>query len=176
MISFEVPGLPVAQPRQRHRIAKTKDRKDWVQNFTPAKDGVNTFKAAIQIACRSAYQGPPLEGPLGLQIVFIFPRPSRLRWKKRAMPRQWRAEKPDLDNLCKSVKDALKGISWLDDAQVAYLVAIKIYASGEEPIGTTVEISQLSETPPLIITSNGGILTTSAGEPASGFCGLPDCP
>lgn len=39
--------------------------------------------------------------------------------------------KPDLDNLVKTVKDALNGVAWEDDAQVVYIDAHKFYAKPE---------------------------------------------
>jgi Holliday junction resolvase RusA-like endonuclease len=84
---------------------------------------------------------------LKLEVLFLIPRPARLRWKKRAMPRCWHASKPDLDNLIKSVKDALKSILWHDDSQVAELVAQRLHCSGQEAPGVTVVLERLAGDP-----------------------------
>ncbi len=143
MISFTVPGLPVAQPRQRHRIIPGKA---FVQNYTPTKAPVNEFKAAIRLAFAAAFGGGPFAGPLSLSVLFVFPRPKNMVWKSRPMTREYHAKKPDADNLLKSLKDALKGLAWLDDSQVSTVTATKIIAAGGEQARTEVVI-QLARSP-----------------------------
>lgn len=143
MIRFTVPGLPIAQPRQRHRVV-TSGGRTFASNYTPKTAPVNSFKAAVRLACAAAHTGQPLEGPLVLTVVFVFPRPSALRWKSREMPRQYHAKKPDVDNLVKSLKDALKSLAWSDDSQVAIVRASKLIASGDEQSRTMVEICRLN--------------------------------
>jgi Holliday junction resolvase RusA-like endonuclease len=143
MIRFTVPAVPVAQPRQRHRVCAPAGGKSFVQNFTPAKHPVQAFKATARLAASGAYFGPPLTGPLSMIVVFLMPRPGRLIWKKRPMPRCFHESKPDLDNLWKSLKDALKGTVWVDDNQVADAILRKLYASGGEPPHVEVEIRSL---------------------------------
>lgn len=129
MITFHIPSIPIAQPRQRHRISQTAATA-YASNYTPAKHPVNTFKAAVQLACQQAYKGPPLEGPLSLTIEFYLPRPKNKIWKTKAMPAYLHTGKPDIDNLVKSVKDALTGLAWRDDSQVACLIATKSVCDG----------------------------------------------
>jgi len=141
-VSFVVPGVPVAQPRQRTRIVEAEDR-TYTQNYTPAKHPVNAFKAAVALAVAAAYQGPPLEGPLRVSVLFLLPRPGRLIWKRREMPRVWAPVKPDRDNLEKSLQDALNGQLWADDAQIVAGAVRKMYASGDEQPHTEVEVMTL---------------------------------
>lgn len=122
-ITFTVPAVPVAQPRQRHRIVHAKG-KAFTSNYTPAKDPVNVFKAACQIAAAEAYKGPPLTGPLEVWITFVMPRkkPSWLKKSSRWFA-EWKAgdrvphasTRNDRDNLMKSLQDALNGLLWQDD-------------------------------------------------------------
>jgi Holliday junction resolvase RusA-like endonuclease len=142
VISFTVPGLPYAQPRQRHRIAGAGGKR-FVQNYTPKDDPVNEFKASVRLAFAQAYSGQPLAGPIAISALFVFPRPGRLIWKKRPMPRQYHDVKPDADNLLKSLKDALKSLAWADDSQVAVLRGIKVYAAGGEQTRTEVQIKEI---------------------------------
>lgn len=144
MIAFHVPTIPVAQPRQRHRVIAAQGR-TFVGNYTPAKHPVNAFKASVQMAARQAYQGPPIAGALELTVVFLFPRPGRLVWKKRPMPRCHHASKPDCENVLKALQDALSGIVFVDDAQVCSVKMQKWYAAGDEQPGCEVEIVPLSE-------------------------------
>jgi Holliday junction resolvase RusA-like endonuclease len=155
MIKFHVPGLPVAQPRQRQRVVMAKGRA-FATNYTPRKDPVNEFKAAVRLAGQQAGEAAvrqvvgnehltlfpfePIDGPVAVTLLFLFPRPTRLRWKKRPMPREPHTSKPDIENLAKAVLDALKSILFLDDAQVCRLVIEKHYAAADEPVGVHVEV------------------------------------
>jgi len=141
-ITFTVAAVPVAQPRQRHRIINTGDRV-FAQNYTPTKDPVNAFKAKVGQAAEQAYQGPPLQGPLALDLVFVLPRPGYLCWKTKPMPRLFHTSKPDADNLAKAVKDALSGLLWRDDCQVCKLTAEKHIAAGDEQPSVLVRLTPL---------------------------------
>lgn len=142
-ITFVVPAVPVAQPRQQQRVIKTKDGRVFATNFTPRGAPVQDFKASVRMAAQEAYQGPPLEGPLSMSMVFVMPRPGRLRWKKRPMPRCWHSQAPDADNLMKSTLDALKSLLFVDDASICMASAKKVFASGDEQPHVEVRISTL---------------------------------
>lgn len=131
LISFIVPTVPVAQPRQRHRGFICKG-KVITHNYTPQDHPVNAFKTHCQIALREVYQGTPIEGPISLSLTFIMPRPQSLCRKKDPTGRIWHISKPDADNLAKAFKDALKSMAWNDDSQVCRLVATKCYAAIDE--------------------------------------------
>lgn len=142
MIAFHVNAVPVPQPRQRHRVV-TSNGRTFATNYTPKGASVNVFKACVRMALESAYRGAPIEGPIYLTVIFLLPRPGRLIWKTRPMPRVPHIGKPDTDNLVKSLKDALSGLAWRDDAQVFNLTAVKWYASGDEAPGVDVSIHHL---------------------------------
>jgi Holliday junction resolvase RusA-like endonuclease len=141
-ILFTIPGLPIAQPRQRHRVVAMGGRV-IAQNYTPTKSPVNVFKAGAQQAFAAVYSGPPLEGPLVLTVLAVFPRPKRLIWKSKPMPRQYHTCKPDADNLAKALKDALTSLAWKDDCQVSILRVAKVYGRGDEQPRVEVGIQQL---------------------------------
>lgn len=141
IVRLSVPCVPIAQPRQRHRVVQTADR-TFVQNYTPARDPVNAFKASLQDAASKAHRGGPIEGPLAARMLLLFPRPGRLRWKTRPMPRCPHASKPDAENVAKAVLDALTGLLWFDDAQVCDLIVKKRYAAGDEPAGVYLEVQR----------------------------------
>lgn len=131
LIEFVVPGDPVAQPRQRHRVC-TNNGRAMVCNYTPAKDPVNAYKRAIQICARQAYSGTPIDGAVRVSLVAVFERPKS-RCKKQNS-REPKTTKPDIDNLQKSVFDALNGIVWRDDSCVCAVLAVKeLCGDGEEP-------------------------------------------
>ncbi len=139
-IHFKVPAVPVAQPRQRHRI-QTTGAGSFVRNYTPTKHKVNDFKATARMAAAAVHSGPPLIGPLKMTIVFVFPRPKALIWKTKPMPRIPHSAKPDRDNCEKALLDALKGTLFVDDAQVCDGPVQKFYAAGDEQphVSVTVE-------------------------------------
>ena len=141
-IRFTVPGEPVPQPRQRHRIVG-KGPKAFVQNYTPAKHPVNDYKQAIQKAASRVFAGEPVESPLLLEVVFIFPRQANKNWKTKPMPRYLHHQKPDIDNLLKSLKDALNKQVWKDDSQVCKVSATKWRAAGDEQPRTEITIKPI---------------------------------
>lgn len=142
-IHFNVPTLPIAQPRQRTRVTKARNGKTFAQNYTPKNDPVNAYKAALQQAATDAYSEAPLDSPLLLVVEFVLPRNKGLMWKKKPMPRMRHTTKPDLDNLLKSTKDALSGVLFRDDKQVCSVQATKWIASGDEQPHVEIRICEL---------------------------------
>ena len=131
-IEFIVPCVPIAQPRQRHRIVHA-GGKSFASNYTPKDDPVNAFKAAVQVAAAASYSGPPLAVPLIVDFTFLMPRPQALIWKTKPMPRcPCATKKNDRDNLMKSVQDALNGLLWADDGLIYDGRTTKLYAAGDE--------------------------------------------
>ena len=86
------------------------------------------------------WSGAPLPPPLRLDVTFLFERPKRLLTKKAPKGRVAHVVKPDLSNLIKAVEDALNGLPYHDDAQIADIVARKRYCSEGERPGIEVEI------------------------------------
>lgn len=87
----------------------------------------------------SAPAGGPWSGPVQLNLSFWIQKPVSL-------PKSffWATKKPDLDKLARAVKDALKGIIYVDDAQVVRTILEKNY--GDAP-GVDVEILRLEGVP-----------------------------
>jgi Holliday junction resolvase RusA-like endonuclease len=145
--SIKVRAIPIAQPRARAVAFQGRAR----MHDAPKSHAIHDYKASVRMAV--AEQIPaPLKGPLALSIVFIMPRPQS-HFRSGAMsdrlkdsaPR-WHTSKPDLDNLIKGAKDALKGVAWDDDSQVAvYPNCEKRYVSGkEQPPQTLIEIREIT--------------------------------
>jgi Holliday junction resolvase RusA-like endonuclease len=126
VVEFRVPCVPVAQPRQRHRIVSSGGQ-TFSSNYTPTKDPVNAFKAAAAMAAQQAYRGAPLQGPLSVEMVFVMPR-TKPAWLKKSSPwwKPWKSgervphaiSRNDRDNLMKSLQDALNGTLWVDDGLI----------------------------------------------------------
>ena len=75
------------------------------------------------IAARAA-GAVPFEGPVTVVLTFDYDA-DETRVKVTPKP-DGKATRPDVDNLCKLVMDALNGVAWKDDGQVAMLLAVKI--------------------------------------------------
>lgn len=134
-LRFEVPGVPVAQPRPR---ATVRGGHATVYG-APSKHPVNVFKAAVQLAASNAGAVPTYR-PCAMTVTFWFPRPKSMTWKKRDMPAMPCVKKPDCDNLIKSVCDALNSIAYVDDSQVVRVVIEKWICAGSESPRCEVEI------------------------------------
>ena len=126
-LAFIVPAIPIAQPRQRHALIAGR-----IRNFTPTDSPVNAFKATCRQSLASVYSGPPVAGPLRMDLVFVYPRPKSMIWKSRPMLRAWHAIKPDRDNGMKSIQDALEGLVYLNDSQICAGSVEKWIESGDE--------------------------------------------
>ena len=141
MITFEVPGVPIAKARP-----KFARRGKFVSTYNPqeSEEGMWLVKAM------AAMPKEPIIGPIALTCVFFFPIPQSWSKKKQKAAADWslrHTKKPDLDNLVKFVKDCLNGVAWLDDAQVFRLLTEKHYTKHaprtEVIIGSGPEVSLL---------------------------------
>lgn len=112
IVELTVPGEPVA--KQRPRICRG-------HGYTPAKS-VN-YETLIRELFAVKYPGfEPLEGPLELIVKAHMGIPKGAGAKKRADMEAGRLlpeKRPDFDNLAKIVADALQGLAYRDDAQIA---------------------------------------------------------
>ena len=86
----------------------------------------------------------PFIGPVSLHLEFIHKRPKALK----GTGREWKITRPDLDNLVKTIKDALSsGGAWIDDSQCCVLYASDFYGSPNEDPHTKITMSSISEEP-----------------------------
>lgn len=142
-ITFEVPGDPKAL--KRHRTVSFNRRGEPLR-FPRQYDPSQGDKADFLAKAMQFKPEKPLEGPLGLKTLFQFARPqSHYRTGKfshelKPNPPCRHAGKPDIDNLFKFVADALNGIFWRDDKQIAVVVLGKYW--GDKP-GVYVEVTTL---------------------------------
>jgi Holliday junction resolvase RusA-like endonuclease len=103
----------------------------------PKSHAVHPYRQAVALAAKAAGCEPHPE-PVNVVIDLVFGRPkshlrkSGLREGAPILPRC------DLDNCAKAVLDALNGVAWVDDTQVARLVVEKSYGVEGR---TTVRIS-----------------------------------
>jgi Holliday junction resolvase RusA-like endonuclease len=131
-VHFFVPGEPVAKGRARVTTIGGHPRQ-----YTPAK--TVAYESTVALIARQAMgASDPIAGPVAvyLQAVWAIPASWSKKRAREAMGK-YKASRPDLDNLIKSICDGCNGITWNDDAQVVQLRAEKFY--GAIP-GVTVEI------------------------------------
>lgn len=115
-IKFVVPGIPTAWARtsSNGRV-----------RFTPQKQRI--AGGVIQIIAADAMAGrAPLEGPVSMSVIAVWPWPKAMTERKRGVAgSHFRTSRPDADNVAKLVADALIGICYLDDAQIVELRVLK---------------------------------------------------
>jgi Holliday junction resolvase RusA-like endonuclease len=141
MRTFSIPGKPTGKGRPRATTIGGHARQ-----YSPAK--TVSYEGKVALAYRQAYPGePPYQAgvPLEVSIVALFAIPTSWAKRRKATAR-WHTGMPDADNIAKIVCDALNGIAWTDDAQVARETVLKRYSpDGAESV--TVTISQLDQPP-----------------------------
>jgi Holliday junction resolvase RusA-like endonuclease len=145
-IEFFVPGMPKPGGSKRAFVNRKTGKPIIAEDCKGNKDWRNT----VLFAARDAYQGPPLTGPVRLEIQFRLPRPKghfgtgRNADKLKSSARDYPTVKPDTTKLIRALEDALTDAGiWQDDTQVIQQTAEKIY--GRQP-GAMVRIAPM---PPL---------------------------
>jgi Holliday junction resolvase RusA-like endonuclease len=92
------------------------------------------WRAAVAVAARIAHRCAALEGPVMLTIIFWMKRPRR-HFNKMGIREDaptWHTSAPDSTKLTRSTEDAMKGITWGDDAQVVKQHIEKRYTEAEK--------------------------------------------
>ena len=120
---FFARGTPVAQPRPR--MVRATGR-----TYNPPT--ADAWKAAVKAAWRQAKE-ESFSGHLRLNLQFMIPRPKGHLTTKGALTKSaplHHVGKPDLDNMAKSVMDAMtNGGAYRDDCQIIELRAGKAWVT-----------------------------------------------
>ena len=123
MIQFEIPG-PV-RGKGRPRFARIGG---FVRTYTD--EATASYESLVKLAAAPAVIDM-IEGAAAVSIT-VYKTPPKSMSKaarERALAQLSRPTgKPDLDNIAKLVCDALNGIAWTDDSQVASLCVTKRWA------------------------------------------------
>jgi len=118
-IFFPFPPTPKGRPR----FTRTGHA------YTPKK----TLDYEKTIAMYYVDQGfTKYEGPVQIKLVFQMPIPKSFTKKKIELIKGGYLKydkKPDLDNLAKSILDALNGIAYEDDSKITGLFLVKRYSN-----------------------------------------------
>jgi crossover junction endodeoxyribonuclease RusA len=130
-ISFVVHGLPVAQGSKR-TVPIGGGRYRAVEDNAAR---LRVWRAAVADVAGQAMAGRPLlAGPLCLVADFLYPRPRSHYGTGRNVGRlkphapTYKASAPDVDKTVRAICDALSGVVFRDDAQVAELRVRKLWA------------------------------------------------
>jgi Holliday junction resolvase RusA-like endonuclease len=121
-MKFTIPGEPTGKGRPR--VTK------W-GTHTPEKTVLyeNLVKLCYQDQCKE-YAEKPLVAHI--EIYYGIPKSAPKKNIKPMLEGKIRpCKKPDIDNICKIIFDALNGIAYKDDTQIVQLHATKFY--GETP-------------------------------------------
>ena len=124
VVTFEVEGNPI--PKSRPRFAR---RGQFVQTYTDVK--TIDYETHVAMKARQAIgASEPLQGAL---TVFLYLRyavpPSYSKKRKEACLRGVEyPKKIDIDNVYKSITDAMNGIVYTDDSQIVEAHITKVYA------------------------------------------------
>jgi Holliday junction resolvase RusA-like endonuclease len=107
------------------------------------------WRSSVIEACRSVFTSIPLRVPVKLSVIFYMPyRKGDFRtgknknFLKKDAPKI-HDKKPDCLKLLRSTEDALTGVLWMDDCQVAQIQAMKIYSLRP---GAFIQISLIADT------------------------------
>ena len=132
-VEFVIPGIPTAWARAgaRGRI-----------HFTPGKQR-RAMSVVAMVSSDAMGDRPPFTGPVSVTVTASWAWPKSIRPRKRqALGSNYRASRPDADNVAKLIADSLTGIVYVDDAQICELRVRKIYSMSSF---TKVQIAPLSE-------------------------------
>jgi Holliday junction resolvase RusA-like endonuclease len=143
-ISFFVPGLPAPGGSKRAFIPK-----GWTRAVVTDAGGKKTrdWRAAVALAAYAEMQRQEktelFDGALHLSITFEMPRPKGHYNSKGALKPKapvFVTSRPDSSKLVRSTEDALTGVCWHDDAQVAVQAISRVYG---EQSGAHIKVETL---------------------------------
>lgn len=120
-VHFFVPGDPKPQGSKKHvgrgiMVESCKKLPAW-------------RSLVSQIASTTMMGDRPFDGPIHLDVTFIFGRPKSHFTKKGLRPNAptFFNKAPDTDKLIRAIGDAGTGILWTDDKLIISIAARKIY-------------------------------------------------
>ena len=119
-----------------------------------ASKKVEPWRAVVQYQAEQQYKGPVLEGPVSIDVVFVFVR-AKNHWSTAKGKRDQllpsapvhHTKAPDLDKLLRGILDPLTtrcgGCVLKDDSQVIEIRSRKRYAEANETAGALVRITPI---------------------------------
>ena len=120
---FTIPGEPVGKGRPRFSRQGS-----FVMAYTPGKTVSYENLIKVEYERQSGFSFGERE--IGLRVTAYFSIPKSASKVKRRQMKDGEirpAKKPDIDNVCKVVADALNGVAYNDDRQIVYTEISKRY-------------------------------------------------
>lgn len=124
MVSFTIPGNPVAQGRPR---AARRGNRIMMYDPKPSKD----YKEYVANIAKEYAPEEPTEAALGVQMKIYREIPKSTTKKDRKLINEGLKRpvvRPDASNYAKGIEDALSGIIYKDDSQIVDLHIKKYYS------------------------------------------------
>lgn len=136
-----VRGIPQPKGSTKSYIYKSKKTGRLGVSTTGDNPKTEPWQRSIQTQIALSWQGPPWEGPVGVDLEFILLRPKSVSPKKRPLPCVF----PDLDKLERTVLDGfVRAGAIRDDGQVCKVNKQKVYAGMNNDIpGVEIELRRL---------------------------------
>jgi Holliday junction resolvase RusA-like endonuclease len=134
-IQFTIPGRLPGKKRAGRRF--TGDR--VVQTYNPVQ--TQSAEAMVQWYAAQAMKErdiAQIAGAVSLHVR-VFRNHPKTWSKKRKAKRLYVTGKPDADNICKLIADALNGVAYRDDVQIAELSLVRLYTRNPEATEITVQ-------------------------------------
>ena len=127
-VTLHFPFAPIGKGRPR-----ISTRGGFVRNITPEKTRAYEKAIADSARVQLGMRFEPWTGPVALAASFYMPIPKRMKCPDpdnvRARMAMFHAKKPDMSNILKALEDALNGILWVDDSQIAHANIGKRYST-----------------------------------------------
>jgi Holliday junction resolvase RusA-like endonuclease len=149
-VGFFVPGKPATAGSKKGFYHHKLNRVLMVPDNAKARPWSADVKAYAMIALEG--RGPVQAEPLFVKTEFVLSRPQghfgtgrNAHLLKDSAP-VWSMSKPDTTKMLRCLEDALTGIVWHDDNQVAVHVASKRYAHLAETPGAHVTVFRIRKT------------------------------
>lgn len=101
-------------------IPKARPRLSKFAVYTPKKTA--DYENLIAYEWKKKYKDLILKGAVKLDLVFVFK-------KAKSCKKTFHTQRPDIDNLLKSILDGLNKVAFVDDCQVVELNSKKLFAS-----------------------------------------------
>lgn len=145
-LDFFVPGRPATQGSKTAFAVRRGGNYTGQVVLTEANKHNRPWRADVKAWGAKAMDGEtPITAPVHLDIQFFLARPKSHYRKSGALKPNAPAvvaKMPDLSKLIRAVEDALTGIVWRDDAQIASIRGSKCYADAP---GAYIRVQQLTK-------------------------------
>jgi len=144
-ITFFVPGVPKPSGSKRGFYVPKLKRVVITDDNRNSRDWKTDVQQAALKVYTQEFSRPLIEGPLKLEVTFVFPRPKshfRVNGALRDSAPKDFIGRPDITKLLRAVEDALNKVVWNDDSQIILQIACKRY--GPTP-GALITITKIED-------------------------------